>query len=70
MMAKSLEKFSKGFGIVGKAIDAPACTKSSRYLQETGDWKPFFVKIETLAAAGAAASWLVGVHLPRQQPLL
>ncbi|HHW1594973.1 TPA: pyocin S5, partial [Pseudomonas aeruginosa] len=60
MMAKSLEKFSKGFGVVGKAIDAASLYQEFKISTETGDWKPFFVKIETLAA-GAAASWLVGI---------
>ncbi len=60
MMAKSLEKFSKGFGVVGKAIDAASLYQEFKRSTETGDWKPLFVKVETLAA-GAAASWLVGI---------
>lgn len=55
--AKNIAKFSKGLGYVGKAIDRyellfvelPKAVK-------TGNWRPFFVKVETIGAGMAASA--------------
>ncbi|WP_261154685.1 colicin-like pore-forming protein, partial [Serratia ficaria] len=55
--AKNIAKFSKGLGYVGKAIDRyellfVELPKAVR----TGNWRPFFVKVETIGAGMAASA--------------
>ncbi|CNI11304.1 colicin-like pore-forming protein [Yersinia ruckeri] len=56
LMAKNLAKFSKAFGLVGKAIDGVDVVKEINNGMETGNWRPLLVKLETLAAGRGAAS--------------
>ncbi|TDT56916.1 colicin pore forming domain-containing protein [Enterobacter sp. AG5470] len=56
-MASSLAKFSKGFGYVGKAIDAyDAILVELPKAIRTKNWRPFFVKVEAIAAGNAATA--------------
>jgi hypothetical protein len=58
MMAKTLEKFAKGFGLVGYTIDVIDLSSEARKSTENGDWKPFFVKVETIVAGQAVTGLL------------
>ncbi|ELY5259882.1 TPA: colicin-like pore-forming protein [Yersinia enterocolitica] len=58
MMAKNLAKFSKALGVTSKVIDGIDIVVEFKKAVRTDIWRPFFVKLETLAA-GAGASWLV-----------
>ncbi|HDL7813838.1 TPA: hypothetical protein PXP47_003885 [Yersinia enterocolitica] len=58
LMAKNLAKFSKAFGLVAKAIDGVDLAIEFKKAVRTDIWRPFFVKLETLAA-GAGATALV-----------
>lgn len=58
LMAKNLAKFSKAFGVTSKVIDGIDIVVEFKKAVRTDIWRPFFVKLETLAA-GAGASWLV-----------
>lgn len=58
-VGKSAAKFSKGFGYVGPAMDAKDAYIEFGKSQASGDWKPFFVKLETIGL-GLAATALVG----------
>jgi hypothetical protein len=44
MMAKTLEKFGKGFGLAGHAINFRDLSIEAKKATESGDWKPFFIK--------------------------
>jgi hypothetical protein len=55
-MAKNMAKFSKSFFVTGILIDANDLRIELQKAIETEQWRPFFVKIETLlAGAGATA---------------
>lgn len=56
LMAKNLAKFSKAFGVVGKAIDGVDVVKEINNGMDTGNWRPLLVKLETLAVGKGAAS--------------
>ncbi|XP_044737361.1 colicin-5-like [Chrysoperla carnea] len=58
--AKNLRRFSKAFGVAGTGIDAHSLYQELRKASETGDWRPFFVKAESIAA-GMGASVIVGI---------
>ncbi|WP_322617186.1 colicin-like pore-forming protein [Pseudomonas sp. BIC9C] len=58
MMAKTLEKFGRGFGAVGHAVNFFDLRDEVKKSTQSGDWKPFFVKVETIAAGQAVASLL------------
>lgn len=58
LMAKNLAKFSKALGVTSKVIDGIDIVVEFKKAVRTDIWRPFFVKLETLAA-GAGASWLV-----------
>lgn len=62
LMARNLQKFSKAFGIWGKAIDGADFVNEFKNAIETGNWKPFFVKAETIGA-GMAVSALLAVSM-------
>ncbi|MGF2254810.1 colicin-like pore-forming protein [Yersinia ruckeri] len=48
LMAKNLAKFSKAFGLVGKAVDGVDVVKEINNGMDTGDWRPLLIKLETL----------------------
>lgn len=56
-MAKNLARFGKAFGLVSFSVDAYDIVNVFRESQKTDNWRPFFVKIESLAA-GMAASYV------------
>ncbi|EKN4689907.1 colicin-like pore-forming protein [Yersinia ruckeri] len=56
LMAKNLAKFSKAFGLVGKAVDGVDVVKEINNGMDTGDWRPLLIKLETLAVGRGAAS--------------
>lgn len=58
MMAKSLDKFSKGFGLVGIGVDAFNILTEAQKSMKSGDWKPFFVKTESVMAGRAVGGLL------------
>ena len=60
MMAKNMAKFSKAFGIAGKVVDFKDLTDRVITSFETGDWKPVFIKLETISL-GSFASYLVAI---------
>lgn len=57
-LANNLNLFAKGFGYVGKAIDAYDLRNEVKKSYETGDWSNTALKVETLFA-GAAATGLI-----------
>lgn len=66
MMAKNLELFSKAFGFVSKNIDRYDVVVEMKNSLETDNWRPFFVKIESLSAGRAASAitaWTFAVML-------
>lgn len=58
MMAKTLDRFGKGLGLVSNAMDFADLASEAKKSSESGDWRPFFVKAETILA-GRAASALI-----------
>jgi hypothetical protein len=58
MMARTLEKFGRGFGLAGHAINFRDLTIEAKKSAESGDWKPFFIKAETVVAGQAVAGLL------------
>lgn len=65
-MAKNLELFGKAFGFVSKTIDRYDIVVELRKSLETDNWRPFFVKMESLAAGRAASAitaWTFAVLL-------
>ncbi|WP_346833041.1 colicin-like pore-forming protein [Pseudomonas abietaniphila] len=59
-MAKSLTKLGKSLGAAGVAIDAYDLIDEARKSTTTGDWSPFFIKVETILL-GKTASVLIAV---------
>ncbi|WP_339560982.1 colicin-like pore-forming protein [Pseudomonas sp. EA_65y_Pfl1_P113] len=57
-IGKATAKFSKGFGYVGHAFNAKDVYIEFGKSQASGDWNPFFVKLETVGL-GMAATALV-----------
>lgn len=60
MMAKDMAKFNKAFGFAGKVIDLKDLIDRVITSFETGDWKPVFIKLETMLLGGFA-SYLVAI---------
>ncbi|WP_059405907.1 colicin-like pore-forming protein [Pseudomonas sp. RIT-PI-q] len=56
MMARSLNKFSKGLKGVGNVMDLFSLLTEAPKSTQSGDWKPFFVKAETLVAGQVATA--------------
>lgn len=54
-MANSLIKYSRAFGFVGSFIDLTGTVLELKKAIETDNWRPFFVKIESLIAGKAAS---------------
>lgn len=52
--AENFKRFSKGMGYTSKFIDLANWSTSLYNAIQTGDWRPFFVKKETIAAGMAA----------------
>lgn len=52
--AENFKRFSKGMGYTSKFIDLANWSTSLYNAIQTGDWRPFFVKTETIAAGMAA----------------
>jgi len=59
-IGKAATKFSKGLGYVGPVIDAKDSIIEFTNSMESGDWKPFFLKLESIAL-GLAATAFVGI---------
>ena len=59
-IGKAATKFSKGLGYVGPVIDAKDSIIEFMNSMESGDWKPFFLKLESIAL-GLAATAFVGI---------
>lgn len=57
-LGKNLNRFAKGFGYVGKAVDAYDLHNEVSKSYATGDWNNTALKVETLFA-GAAATGLI-----------
>ena len=53
-LAKNYKRFSKGMGYVGTTIDVTDWFTELYKAVKTDNWRPFFVKTETLAAGWAA----------------
>jgi len=53
-IAKNFAMFGKTFGYVGRAMDAYELYEELIKSIETNEWRPFFVKAETLAVGGVA----------------
>ncbi|HDL7749426.1 TPA: hypothetical protein PXP51_001773 [Yersinia enterocolitica] len=68
LMAKNLAKFSKALGVTSKVIDGIDIVVEFKKAVRTDIWRPFFVKLETLAA-GTGASWLVAFAVLTTTPL-
>lgn len=65
-MAKNLALFGKAFGFVSKTIDRYDIVVELKNSLETDNWRPFFVKMESLAAGRAASAitaWTFAVLL-------
>lgn len=58
--AKNLARFSKGFNVISKGIDLVDTIKEITKAIDTDNWRPVFVKVETLAV-GAGAGVLASV---------
>lgn len=56
-MTKNFARFSKGFGLIGSGIDAYETAVELKKAMNTNNWRPFYVKLETLAA-GKVATFL------------
>lgn len=52
--AENFKRFSKGMGYTSKFIELANWSTSLYNAIQTGDWRPFFVKTETIAAGMAA----------------
>ncbi|EOW4439244.1 colicin-like pore-forming protein [Shigella sonnei] len=59
-MAENFKLFSKAFGFTGKVIDRYDVAVELQKAVKTDNWRPFFVKLESLAAATA---WTFSVML-------
>ena len=59
-LSAQLTTFSKAFGLASKAVDGVSVFNEYRQAVKTGNWSPFFMKIESLLA-GAAALHLVSL---------
>lgn len=59
-IGKAAAKFSKGFGYVGPVMDVKDAYTEYTNSLKSDNWKPFFVKVESIAL-GIAATALVGV---------
>ncbi|WP_414864754.1 colicin-like pore-forming protein [Pseudomonas sp. IT-P12] len=59
VMAKSLAMFGKVFGALGVGMDAASLVDEARKSTESGNWKPFFVKAESIVAGRALGALLV-----------
>lgn len=59
-VGKAAARFGKGFGYVGKAMDVKDVYLEVSKAMRSGDWKPAFVKLETIGL-GLAATAMVGV---------
>ncbi|ROP59156.1 colicin pore forming domain-containing protein [Enterobacter sp. BIGb0383] len=55
-MAKNFARFSKAFKYVGNTIDVYDTAMELKKAVETDNWRPFFVKLESLAAGRAATA--------------
>lgn len=55
-MSKDLTRFSKAFGAVGSVMDFVDLATEARKATQTGNWTPFFVKVETILAGKAATA--------------
>ena len=65
-LAENLARFSKAFGLTGYAIDLYDILDGLIQAVETNNWRPFFVKAETLLVgteAGTLAAWAFAVIL-------
>lgn len=62
-MAENFKLFSKAFGFNGKAIDRYDVAVELQKAVKTDNWRPFFVKLESLAAGRAASAWTFSVML-------
>lgn len=56
-MTKNFARFSKGFGLVSSGIDAYETVTELKKAIKTNNWRPFYVKLETLAI-GKGATFL------------
>lgn len=56
MMAKSLAKFGKGFGVVGDLMDAADLISEAQKSVQNGNWAPFFLKAETILIGKGAST--------------
>ncbi|NNB42281.1 colicin-like pore-forming protein [Pseudomonas chlororaphis] len=64
MMAKSLTKFSKGFGTVGDVMDFVDLATEAKKSVQNDNWAPFFLKAETIIVgkgATAAVAFMFGM---------
>lgn len=59
-LSKNLAKFSKGFGGVSKIVDIVEILTELKKSFHTEDWKPFFIKVETVAV-GMGATFVVAL---------
>lgn len=59
-VAKNITKFSKGVGYVGPAMDGIDAFNELKKAVETDNWRPFFVKVQTIAI-GLAATHLAAL---------
>jgi hypothetical protein len=59
-IAKNLKKFSKGMGFVSYSIDANDLRIELVKAVETDNWRPFFVKVETILI-GISATGITGL---------
>ncbi|CAI1913151.1 Colicin-Ia [Serratia marcescens] len=55
-MARNFAKFSKAFKYIGNTIDVYDTAMELKKAVETDNWRPFFVKLESLAAGRAATA--------------
>lgn len=65
-LAKNLTMFSKAFGLTSRVIDFYDTTMELKKAIETNNWRPFFVKVESLlagAGAGMLTAWAFSVIL-------
>lgn len=66
VLAKNLARFSKGFGVAGLGIDALSLLAEAQKSMASGNWKPFFLKVESMLvglAAGALLAMMFGTML-------
>lgn len=65
-MAENFKLFSKAFGFTGKVIDRYDVAVELQKAVKTDNWRPFFVKLESLSAgraASAVTAWTFSVML-------